>query len=300
VSAQIVRSAQKGFRQRLVTSSVSSAVITNRLIFDARVTQSGDTILSFKITFLFAPAVVPFDVIFLAFTMARLPRKQAPLVEHYRRYRNAMVKFVVENREGDQSVGAGCHIGDGWVATAKHNLKDTKLLEARSQLNDLALTFDRRLTHPDPNIDLLILKCEQNLPTSSAPAVPIGTHLDAWIQDEFLLSKVLIMGFPKIPLTTRTFLVCAEAEVNAVVKLLMPPALHFVLSSTARGGFSGGPAITDTGELLGVITSSLISSHEPETSGFCVALSVEPLLQILRQLPQRPSFVPKDIWDTLD
>ena len=39
VSAPIVCGMQKGIRQRLATSSVSSAVITNALIFDARVTQ---------------------------------------------------------------------------------------------------------------------------------------------------------------------------------------------------------------------------------------------------------------------
>lgn len=210
-----------------------------------------------------------------------------------------MVKLIVENQDGDKTVGAGCHIGDGWIATAKHNLENYKLLEARSELNGLVLTFETQLSHPDPSIDLILLKCQQDFPVSSAPAVPIGTHLDAWIQDEFLLSKILIMGFPKIPWTTQTFLVCAEAEVNAVVKLLKPAAIHFVLSSTARGGFSGGPAITDTGELLGIITVSLISDNQHETTGFCAALSVEPLLKILRQLPNRPQFVPNDIWNTL-
>lgn len=226
-------------------------------------------------------------------------RAQAALVDHYRRYRNAMVKFFVQDTNGDQHVGAGFHIGEAWIATAKHNVDDNKVIAVCSETDDKSLSFEAELRHPDPNIDVLLLKCVGAVDIFKGNAVKIGTHLDAWIRDEFLLSKVLLMGFPRIPLTERTFLVCAEAEVNAVVKLLKVQALHFVLSSTARGGFSGGPAITDTGELLGVVTSSLLSNHEHETTGFCVALSVEPLLRILRQLPQRPPFIPRDVWDTL-
>lgn len=219
------------------------------------------------------------------------------LADYYRRYRNSMVKLTVADANGDQQVGAGFHIGDGWVVTAKHNLETNKLIHASIELTGQALTFGEQLSHEDPAIDLLVLKCIEA--DSFSSSIKIGTHLDDWIKDEFLLSKILIMGFPRIPFTEKTFLVCAEAEVNAVVRLLTIQAIHFVLSSTARGGLSGGPAITDEGELLGVITSSLMSDNEHETTGFCVALSVQPLFQILRQLTQRPPFVPKDIWSTL-
>jgi hypothetical protein len=42
-SAPLVRGAQNRIPEPLATTSVSSAVIKNPLIFDARVTQTGDT-----------------------------------------------------------------------------------------------------------------------------------------------------------------------------------------------------------------------------------------------------------------
>lgn len=207
-----------------------------------------------------------------------------------------MVRFIVEDENGDQHVGAGFHIGDGWIATAKHNFDGHASVRACRETDGSAISFTRELRHTDPNIDVLCLKSDVEMFPAS---IRLGRHLDAWVRDEFLLSKVLIMGFPRIPLTDRNPLVCAEAEVNAVVRLLVHPALHFVLSSTARGGFSGGPAITDEGELLGIIVTSLLNNNEHETTGFCAALSVQPLLQILKQLSTRPPFIPRDIWQTI-
>jgi hypothetical protein len=48
-----------------------------------------------------------------------------------------------------------------------------------------------------------------------------------------------------------------------------------------RGGFSGGVAIYETGEALGVITSSLVHDDLPEQLGFFAVLSVEGIMKCL-------------------
>jgi hypothetical protein len=65
-------------------------------------------------------------------------------------------------------------------------------------------------------------------------------------------------------------LIAARAEINAIVT---PShwAVHFLLSTIPRGGLSGGVAIHEDGDALGVITSALIENEEPEQLG-CLAV----------------------------
>lgn len=66
------------------------------------------------------------------------------------------------------------------------------------------------------------------------------------------------------------------------------PLVHFIVSATARGGFSGGPAILQDGYLLGVVTSSLLRDNLPSELGFQAVLSVEPLRILLGERGMMP------------
>jgi hypothetical protein len=59
--------------------------------------------------------------------------------------------------------------------------------------------------------------------------------------------------------------------------------VHFVLSATPRGGFSGGVAIHENGDALGVITSSFVAGDVPEQMGFFAVLSIESIVSCLAQ-----------------
>ena len=73
------------------------------------------------------------------------------------------------------------------------------------------------------------------------PWVPFGNHLDDWLgSDDFVLAGAVLLGYPPIPFATAPYLVAARAEVNAQVDLRGSQHVHFVLSATPRGGFSGG------------------------------------------------------------
>lgn len=126
--------------------------------------------------------------------------------------------------------------------------------------------------------------------------IPLGEHLNDWVGDEFVLSRVLVMGYPRIPMSGRTGLVAAIGEVNAVVDRYDVPNPHFAISYLPRGGFSGGPVISEWGFLLGVVTSALTENEQPTELGFGVAVSVEPLFELLAQSGLRPPDVSDEIW----
>lgn len=212
----------------------------------------------------------------------------------YFKFRVCMVRIGVRTDEGDLRNGSGFHIGEGYIVTARH-VVENKIVEVvpHRYANSAYLDVSDIYFHSDPKIDLAVLKTNFSLEwymsdrlQFSGPGkvpektnfIPIGFHLDDWTGDEFILSKVLLMGYPAIPLSRDTTLVAVEGEVNAIVDRYDVPHPHFVISSLARGGFSGGPVISEGGYLLGVQTTSLISENQTLETGFFASVTIEPLL----------------------
>jgi Trypsin-like peptidase domain len=214
------------------------------------------------------------------------------------RYSPSVAYIVVEDARSTRTIGSAFHVGEGVFVTARHVVERKEIKEIGLSFGLISIAdglgggpYDAEMEqllkmhcgskilslasgpffHPDPNVDVAAVVCEGLHPNT--PPVPMGTHLDDWIGvRDFVLSEAIIMGYPPIPLTRENHLVCAKAEVNAVIDLAIMPHVHFVLSAMPRGGFSGGVAISEYGFLLGVITQSLVRNDE---SGFFTVVSVE-------------------------
>jgi len=96
-----------------------------------------------------------------------------------------------------------------------------------------------------------------------------------------VLNEVLVLGFPPIPLSKNNVLFATRAQINAVVDLINVDHVHFIVSATARGGFSGGVVLSEWGFALGIVTSSLLKNGLPEELGYLTVLTVEPILECL-------------------
>src|SRR5258707_11268687 len=106
------------------------------------------------------------------------------------------------------------------------------------------------------------------------------------------------MGYPRIPLANKPVLVASRAEVNAVVDQIIGPHPRFLVSTMARGGFSGGPCLIEWDFALGVITDALVRDHGAVESGFMSVISVEPIFQCLAAHHIMPQSL-LDLWDGL-
>ena len=214
----------------------------------------------------------------------------------YQSYKVAMARITVKTPEGDLSTGSAFHIGDGWLVTAAHVLNGGEIEEVVGEEYSSHLKIEKMILHEDERIDLALLKTDFDLshyltqtkfqnPTKGfvqTDHIQIGGHLDDWIGDELVLSKVLLMGYPKIPFANRPVLVAAEGEVQAIIDKYNGPHPHFVISCMGRGGYSGGPVLSEYGVLLGVLTESLVMNEKTEELGYSSAISVEPLLTLLQ------------------
>lgn len=215
----------------------------------------------------------------------------------YQSYKYSMVRITVRTELGDLSNGSAFHIGDGWLVTAAHVVNDGKIEEIVSEYCSQDLEIEKIICHSDERVDLAILKTNLDLShyltkttIHGSPEgfvqtdhIEIGGHLDDWIGDELVLSKVLLMGYPPVPFSSGPVLLASEGEVNAVVDKYNGPHPHFVISNMGRGGYSGGPVLSEFGFLLGVLTESLVVNNQSEELGYSSAISVEPLLVLLQE-----------------
>jgi len=132
----------------------------------------------------------------------------------------------------------------------------------------------------DENLDVAIFRVREIHP--EAGIVKLGFHWDDWvIRGLWHLSDAIVLGYPPIPMVNEPMLIAARAEIHAFVVPRHAIAVHFLLSAIPRGGFSGGVAIQEDGDALGVITSSLTQDDLPEQLGFFAVLSVEAIVKCL-------------------
>ncbi|WNL41967.1 serine protease [Halomonas sp. PAMB 3264] len=215
----------------------------------------------------------------------------------YQSYKYSMVRITVRTELGDLSNGSAFHIGDGWLVTAAHVVNDGEIEEIVSEYCSQDLEIEKIICHSDERIDLALLKTNLDLNHYLTKTtihgtlegfvqtdhIEIGGHLDGWIGDELVLSKVLLMGYPPVPFSSGPVLLASEGEVNAVVDKYNGPHPHFVISNMGRGGYSGGPVLSEFGFLLGVLIESLVVNNQSEELGYSSAVSVEPLLVLLQE-----------------
>lgn len=234
-------------------------------------------------------------------------------------YSAAVAYVAVITASGDHSIGTAFHVGQGVFVTARHVLEGNQIERIATVRGFRVLLEGERAkdaqcfvhmpggqvqaVHPinagdiqiasgpffHRNIDVDVAVFRATHVDPELPWIPLGGHLDDWIGDnDFVLWESIVMGFPPIPMTAEPLLVAARAEINAVIDLRHAPHVHFVLSATARGGFSGGPALID-GYLLGLVTNSLMHNGQPAELGFFAVVSVEPIFDCLcehRLLPR--------------
>jgi len=219
------------------------------------------------------------------------PEEPFSLKDLFRAFSGAVVPVFSVDRSGDEGVGTAFHVGEGIFVTARHVVDGMQSCRVELDPGGLpsSVTQGRFFEpviwpvtagyHHDPQVDVAVFQIAE---LDVLPVIPLGGHLDDWINDDqFLLNDVLVIGFPPIPLANRPLLLAARGEVNAVVDLIGGQHPHFILSVTARGGFSGGVVLSEWNFALGLVTQSLVKNSLPEELGYLTVLTIEPIYQCL-------------------
>ena len=217
--------------------------------------------------------------------------------ELYERYKCCVVQITVRSQVGDLATGTGFHIGDGYIVTARHVVENHSIESVAGTYTSRNVTIKNIFYSSSSKIDLAVLQTDFSLdhylekttiiedgkPKEKVDRIPLGSHLDDWFGDDFVLSRIVAFGYPRIPLSKEYVLVAVQGEINAVIDKYSCPHPHFVISSIARGDFSGGPVISEYDFLLGVLTEPLADGDQALENGFASVISIEPLLVLLHE-----------------
>ncbi|AUC11317.1 hypothetical protein BLX90_13220 [Rhizobium sp. Y9] len=147
------------------------------------------------------------------------------------------------------------------------------------------------LYHPDESVDVAILLSElwrdavvdHGQPPSGGDELPrfidVPEMWGEWIEDSFVLTRGLICGYPKVPRSDGAYKIAVSAEICADIQRYDIPNVHFIVSSTARGGFSGAPFISEFDMLLGIVTEALYDDRLE--SPYTAVIAIEAIYDIL-------------------
>ncbi len=220
-------------------------------------------------------------------------------------FASAVAYIEVRKPNDDVVVGSAFHVGAGVFVTARHVVDGGEILTVANTMewrvpDPNGITTDgntgvRYITvppavgrvssgphfHPDEGTDVAAVVVEGLSPAT----IRLGGHLDDWLSDEaFRLWPVLIMGYPRVPLSNKPVLLAARAEVNATVDTDQCSHPHFIVSAIPRSGFAGGPClfVESEGFALGVVTGAPLDSAASTELGFTTVLTVEPIWTCLQ------------------
>lgn len=218
--------------------------------------------------------------------------EKSPYHETYVRAAGAVAYVAVIDANGDEGIGSCFHIGEGIFVTARHVVENMRIKE-------IATTKSARLTSeaggevmpprilaivdgphfgPD-NLDVAVFRV--NLDEAPLPAIAVSGHTEYDIEEhDLVLADVVILGYPPIPYTTIPVQVAALGQVNAVVRVWHSPVSHFIASTMARGGFSGGVALDRSGSALALVTESLGTDKSLVETGYTSLLSIAPAVDL--------------------
>ena len=150
---------------------------------------------------------------------------------------------ITDNNE----IGSGAFIDKNIIITCKHVYES--LEEGRILIEDeenAIYTIKEILRHPDEKVDLLKIVTNEEF----------NYHPYITSDDVRLIDKVIIFGYPPVPLTSEPFLVANLGEVSSEVDSYLDETDFLILSSITRPGNSGGPVINSYGKLIGIMTQN--------------------------------------------
>lgn len=207
---------------------------------------------------------------------------------------------VIDDKTEKEGIGTAFHVGEGIFVTARHVVEGKEIKEIATtkriienyqegKFEELSETtrnpyYFKIIDGPhfpnDKELDIALLKVD--LLGVDLPALNLDEMTSYRINDNtYILDEVLIIGYPPIPFTIAPIQITSKARVNAVIDVHHSQHPHLIVSAIARGGFSGGPVLAKSGQVIGIVTESLIMNGESTESGFMSILCIEPVIKEL-------------------
>ncbi len=168
------------------------------------------------------------------------------------RYKNSVVKIEHINKDGDHSIGTGflttevindTHI----IVTNKHVIEKSKQINVYTK-DDVEIKIVDSIKDKNRDIALILINDIFGDPFF------LSSNLN-------VMTEIITIGYPSIPMTKYAFQVYHKGEVNSFVQDYWDNKL-FLISAKTSSGNSGSPIIDNTGMVVGIITEELFEKDK--------------------------------------
>lgn len=195
------------------------------------------------------------------------------------KYKSLIVRFEGEHRNGHSGTGSGILINESTILTCKHNLTD--LTEYKCYIGDSEIKTAKHMFHDIHDIGIVKLEKETNL------------QIVPFFGPPYVLDNTLTMGYPPLRGMRDAALISQKGEINAISKDWQNCEC-ITISSAVRPGNSGGPVISNSGYIVGIVTqyansASTVSASKEDFKDdhsipFYNAIASNEIVKILTQL----------------
>jgi hypothetical protein len=222
-----------------------------------------------------------------------------------------------QGKDGEHGIGSCFHLGNGLFVTARHVVENKQLLQIGRHDLSLKTSPDGGKTtthgpflykgkvkvsfHPDEKIDIALIQLVEDVrqkspPRNIYPWLILDGSREALTEGEILGEEVFVLGYPPIPFNGdpdgNPNIVLLGGEIASVFLHRYAKRRHYVISGMARGGFSGGPVLSQSGDVIGVIVESLCEASNSQMSttelGFLAAISTQAIVEALTAAEHDP------------
>lgn len=171
------------------------------------------------------------------------------------RYCNSVVKIEHKDKNGDFFIGTGFYFAAGnekkvtpLIITNKHVLENASGLRVISK-DEIEIQYSAIKVDEKRDLGFIELDGLLNTPTF---------HFNPARE---ILTEVITIGYPSIPMTKHAYQVYHKGELNSFVEDYKDNSL-FLFSAKTSSGNSGSPIIDKYGMVIGIVTEELFEQEQ--------------------------------------
>lgn len=195
------------------------------------------------------------------------------------KYKSSVYKIEHEKFNGDKFIGTGfyCfnHLEYMVILTNKHVVLNAKSIKV----------FDIN----DNHIDFISISYDNNRDLGFIILKDIIDNPIFCLNDENeVLSEILTIGYPSVPMTKYSYQIYHRGEINSFVEDYNNNKL-FLFSAKTSSGNSGGPIIDLKGTVIGIVTEELFEQEAFQLKGKLPYYAGIPTSEIIKSIKENLS-----------
>ncbi len=171
------------------------------------------------------------------------------------KYSDSVMKIEHQDKNGDLSIGTGFYFAAGnekfvkaMIITNKHVVENANRIKLYNK-EDETIPFTSIIT--DKKRDLAFIILEKQI---DKPIFNFNPEIE-------VLSEIITIGFPSIPMTKEAYQIYHRGEINSIIKDYKDSEL-FLFSAKTSSGNSGSPIIDKYGMVTGIVTEELFEKSQ--------------------------------------